>query len=377
MKKNTINSDEFGSSIDKAMNPEKEALLSELNRLRIDPLEDIPPPPIALKIINKENGEERIIGTLGNFSVLTGKAKSRKSFLVNLMVSASCREYAKGILIGNLPAHKKIVLYFDTEQGKYHVQLALKRICKQLGISNPENLFVFCLRGKSPKERVDLINSAIEYYNEAGLVVIDGIKDLITSINDEEQASMVVSKLLKWSEEKNIHIMVVLHQNKGDNNARGHIGTEIVNKAETVLSVSKHADDLEISIVEPKECRNKEPDSFAFKIEGDIPKILEDFEFKKNVKKTIRIETMQHHEIYQIFEKVFNSSNIFTYQQLIPEVKQAFRALFGQSIGDNKSKELIKIAKANDWLIQEKDKGPYTLGVYINDKTKDSNNKLV
>ncbi|MCU9931164.1 mobilization protein, partial [Escherichia coli] len=76
-------------------------------------------------------------------------------------------------------------------------------------------------------------------------------------------ATMIVSKLMKWSEEKNILIVTVLHQNKGDNNARGHIGTELNNKAETVLSVSKSSDNEMVSIVQAEMCRNLEPESFA------------------------------------------------------------------------------------------------------------------
>ena len=34
-------------------------------------------------------------------------------------------------------------------------------------------------------------------------------------------------------------IHTILHQNKGEEHARGHIGTELSNKAETVLQVEK------------------------------------------------------------------------------------------------------------------------------------------
>ena len=39
--------------------------------------------------------------------------------------------------------------------------------------------------------------------------------------------------------EYDLHIHCVLHLNKGDNNVRGHIGTEMSNKAETVLVINK------------------------------------------------------------------------------------------------------------------------------------------
>ncbi len=41
---------------------------------------------------------------------------------------------------------------------------------------------------------------------------------------------------MKWTELHNIHICTVIHENYGSAKARGHIGTELANKAETVNS---------------------------------------------------------------------------------------------------------------------------------------------
>ncbi len=245
-----------------------EGLSDVLNALEVRATDELKPPEIAWAQENRNN--TAVLGTLGNFSLIIGKAKSRKSFFINIAVSAVLN---KGTLLnqftGRLPLDKRKVLYFDTEQGKYHVQLALKRICKQIAVDVPEDLKVYHLRSKNPSERLEIIEHAIYSTENLGFVVIDGIKDLVTSINDEAEATMIASKLLKWTEEKNIHIVTVLHQNKSDNNARGHIGTELLNKAETVLSVTKNEQDKDISIVEAQMCRNIEPEPFAFEI--DVP----------------------------------------------------------------------------------------------------------
>ena len=52
---------------------------------------------------------------------------------------------------------------------------------------------------------------------------------------------------MQWTDDRQIHIHTILHQNKGDENARGHIGTELNNKAETVLLVEKDKNDCDIS----------------------------------------------------------------------------------------------------------------------------------
>lgn len=335
-----------------------------LNSLRIKPMDKIQPPQAAWKQINEK---EIILGTLGNFSLIIGKAKSRKSFFINIAISAVL---SKDVILnqfkGVLPPEQSKVLYFDTEQGKYHVQLALKRICKQTQIPEPPNLLVYGLRSLKPSDRLRIIEYAIYNTPNLGIVIIDGIKDLINSINDESEATMIASKLLKWTEEKNIHIINVLHQNKSDTNARGHIGSELTNKAETVLSVTKNEMDKDISIVAAEQCRNIEPEPFAFEINEDgLPVIAENFGLRTESKKNkFDVTDLEDFKIYQLLTEVYSKAKSFSYSELRIQIKFAFKNQHRKSIGDNKTKELITYSKNKGWLLQEKLKAPYTLGKY-------------
>ena len=130
----------------------------------------------------RSNVEEdfKPIGTIDNFSLVIGKAKAKKSFFIGMAVStALSKEVLHGRFKSNLSEEKNEVLYFDTEQSSYHVHLALKRICKHVNITEPENLHVYGLRKLSSEERLELIQFAIYDNPKAGFVVIDGIKDLI------------------------------------------------------------------------------------------------------------------------------------------------------------------------------------------------------
>lgn len=331
--------------------------LTELNRLQISATEKLTPPQV---VIEMGNG---IFGTLGNFSLITGKAKSRKSFFLNILATSLLLDDSfYSVFKGCLPNDKRTILYFDTEQGKYHVQLALKRICEMTGNNNPDNIRVFCLRSKNPQERLELIENAVYNIPNIGFVFIDGIKDLITSINDEEQATMIASKLLKWTEELNIHISVVLHQNKSDNNARGHIGTELLNKAETVLSVAKSDGNKDISIVQPEMCRNKEPESFAFEIIDGLPVVAENYEIRTETKKSkFDVFDMDSETLYQVLTEVYSKENQFGYSELVRQIKLTYKHLFGNNIGDNRAKDIITLSKDYGLLVQEKPKAPYTL----------------
>jgi hypothetical protein len=337
------------------------SLEQHLLNARISPTEVIPEPPVCLQVI--ENGTTKDVCTLGNFSLAIGKAKSRKTFLVTLFF-AIVTGYVTDKFSGGLPLGKKVGIYFDTEQSRYHVQKLLHRICKLVGQQVPENIIVYSLRKYRPEDRLEMIKYAINTTPNLGFVVIDGIRDLVTSINNEEQATRVTSDLLNWTEEKNIHVMTVLHQNKNDNNARGHLGTELTNKAETVLSIAKYTKDESISTVEPEYCRDKEFDPFAFTINTDgLPEIVDGREQQLNEKKNI-IKEIGDKDIFSLLTECFSKADNIKYAELIRKIKLAARETLKKEIGDNKIKEMITYSKDKDWVIQEKDKSPYTLGKF-------------
>ena len=94
------------------------------------------------------------------------------------------------------------------------------------------NLFAFNLRGLGFEKRREVVEAAIRHVRP-DIVIIDGIKDLITDINDAVQATQIMEHLMALAQRGNCCIVNVLHQNKSeaDRNMRGSIGTELTNKA--------------------------------------------------------------------------------------------------------------------------------------------------
>jgi hypothetical protein len=337
-------------------------LNDRLQQYEINPSDNIPPPEVALKIGNAN------VGTLGNILSIIGKAKSRKSFFIAMAIAVSISKDSIFNLFKNeLPKDKSTILYFDTEQGKYHVQLSLKRICKLVGVREPKNLKVYGLRALNPYERAELIEYAIYNTANLGIVFIDGIKDLITSINDEEQATMIVSKLMKWSEEQNILITTVLHQNKGDNNARGHIGTELNNKAETVLSISKSTDNEMVSIVAPEMCRNIEPESFAFEIDENGIPYISDYEFDtKPVKRMSKKELFETYKNEIVLDIFATSAELgMGYGQMLDHFKRAYLSKTTETLGENNAKDYIKDLIETSYIIKSQEDNKYYFGTAI------------
>lgn len=255
------------------------AIVALLRAARINPLDDLPEPTPCLTV--ELNDQVSTIGTTGNFSVLIGAAKSRKSFAVCIAVAAAlnAQQLVIGCIRGHLPANKSGVIYFDTEQGRYHVAKSVRRVCQLSGIEHPQHLRTFALRLLDTLQRLESIRYAIEHTPGIGLVVIDGIRDIVYDINSPEEATNTASLLLRMTEQYGIHLLTVLHTNKGNGEARGHLGTELINKAETVIRITKDPNDKSVSIVAPEMCRDRDFEPFAFSInEQGLPVLADDWQ---------------------------------------------------------------------------------------------------
>ncbi len=108
----------------------------------------------------------------------------------------------------------------------------------------------------------------LENMPDVGLLVIDGIRDLMYDINSPSESTELINLLMRWSSGYNLHIHTVLHLNKGDDITRGHIGTELNNKAENRPAITKSTQDGNISEVKAMHIRDREFDPFAFRING-------------------------------------------------------------------------------------------------------------
>lgn len=343
--------DSFSSMQESTPQGEEENLDELLSRARILPTDVIPEPPICLEIVT--GNESSTMGTLGNFSAIIGKAKSRKTFLVSMGLATLLRsDTLMDKFRGNLPRLQEKVILFDTEQSKYHVQKVLRRICRLIEINEPENFLCYGLRPYDTNKRVEVIEHALSNIPNIGMVVIDGIRDLVHDINDPSEATKITNSLMRWTEEKNIHLVVVIHQNKGDSNARGHLGSEIVNKAETVISVTKDAQDSEMSIVEPEYCRDKDFPPFAFRIDPrGLPYIDKDWQPVSKGKKPQSTPFDFPKETHdKILAEVFKNTDQLQYGEFWKGIKFAFQKN-GMDGKDNKAKDWAKYHKEMGFVI--------------------------
>ncbi len=342
-----------------------------ISSCKIDLAAILLPPPVAMHI--KNESEQITLFTKGNFSIVTGPAKSRKTYLISMLIATAIKGCFQDFFFCT---SNGINLIFDTEQSRYKVQQIAKRICRLSGTVNPENLCAYSLRTLDPSQRIDLIEKVLESTQNINFVAIDGIIDLeIDPILQAEQAQKIVSKLMKWTEIYNIHIVCVLHYNKTVATLLGHLGSFSHRKADAIISVTKNKNDENISLVEPVDCREKPFLPFAFSIdESGMPYIFKDHTFEKKIKenkesskpktKSITAKDLESSMHTNILNDAFKIQKEQGYADLWRNIKNSVEKIINTTIGDNKAKDFIAYYLNAENIIKievPKKKAMYTL----------------
>lgn len=285
-------------------------------------------PPEVIELLKIGNAP---IWTPENHSLIIGKKKSRKTLFIVLLVSMYLQQG------GNI----EDILICDTEQGKKHVWKIRDKIFRLTG----RYASVLSLRGKSTAERKEIIKEAIED-SSFKVVVIDGVRDLLGNINDPDQCTELITYIENLTVTFNLHIVNILHQNKNDNNARGHLGTELLNKAEITI---------ELELDESAGCTTVKCESSR-----DIP--FEPFAFTHNseelpelVSMPIKGAVISDTEQKQRLKYVFDQEQL-KYADLIKGIMEHF------DVRENKAGALKATFERKGWLIKNgKDRAPGTV----------------
>ena len=224
------------------------------------------------------------IGTDGNFSFVQAFPKVGKSFFISLLVSA----YQSGgnKYSGNIKGHRRgrKIIHFDTEQGKFHCQKVFRRPVIMNELQTDDNYHTYALRAMTPNERVNFIEYILfDKYNEdkIGLIIIDGVADLLNDVNSMTETNYVVQKIMTWTAKKECHLLTIIHQNFGSDKPTGNLGSALEKKAETQIKLEKNEVNKGWITVECKRSRNRSFDPFSFSVNDNIlPEYVNnDFEF--------------------------------------------------------------------------------------------------
>jgi archaellum biogenesis ATPase FlaH len=266
----------------------------------LDPREDYPEPYSILEF----NGVP--FSKVGGLAAISGQKKNGKSFVLTQLMAAilgngieRVQTYLPGLTvpertieyIGHLPN----VLYIDTEMEKLNTAKVLRRVHWLCGweMRMPNERFNVLRLTNMPKDsdkqayvqRFDMIKLAIDVI-QPDVMFVDGLRDLLASINDEESITNTLDYFSGVAEDRKMSIWMALHQNPNRKNdedglkMRGWAGTELGNKvSDTLVSIKTKTANGVTFTVKQQDARDKDIDDWKFEVTDDagklgIPKII-------------------------------------------------------------------------------------------------------
>lgn len=177
---------------------------------------------------------------------ITGRAKSGKTFVMSIiMLMGVIDRILQFERDGKEPLK---VLWFDTEQSKQStldiiqnriVEMYHRKVDPDTPFPN-ECLRTFNVRFDNCEMRRQGFLELVPFI-KPDLVILDGIRDLVSDINDGAEAQRIMEEMLALAQDNDCCIIAVLHQNKSgeSRDPRGWLGTELLNKAFDVFATEK------------------------------------------------------------------------------------------------------------------------------------------
>jgi hypothetical protein len=198
------------------------------NRYKVGDVVEMPDPLIKI--------DGHGIAFKGSVLEFSGLSKSRKSTIMAMIVAATLREDG---VCGNIEVSPylvgKKVVWFDTEMSEEEVAIFQNSVMIMMGLdivhdSHPENYFCFRLREYDELSRYAIIDHLLIHNEdfcrkgEIGLMVIDGIADLLLNANDQDSSKALVTRLTQWTDYHKGVSMTAIHTNKDGKDSTGAVG---------------------------------------------------------------------------------------------------------------------------------------------------------
>lgn len=308
-----------------------------INKSILDLSKENPDPEILLEC----NGQP--YSTRGNFSVIIGLPGSRKTFYSTMTVGA----YLKGEYGGFDAANGKgKVLWIDTEQAPGHVARIgrrINRIIEAAENENNPNVTILMLREYEPKIRKQVFNGALEVFHP-DFVMLDGAADLMDDPNNIEQSAEIQQLLMTSSKIYNCHIATVVHCNPGNEKARGHLGSNLMRKCETAVTITAQGETSKVSF---GKTRDKRPDDFAFMIQNGLPELCK-----------LPVVTGRGETLEAMFGAILSKVETVAYGVLISRIME-YREKTNKKISEARAKQIIGDA-VKAFIISKNSSGGYS-----------------
>lgn len=186
----------------------------------------------------------------GGITTLCAKSGIGKSSIMEAFISNHLNPNCDslGVEINLTKDHNKI-LFIDTERSKWEVHKAWSKIMKRASLNQDfnvsEKLIYAGVKKLSALEKKQYIDSVLIENNNIGLIVFDGSSDFLKNTNDNVESSEFIDWINTFDD--NIALAFTIHTNPSDEKPRGHLGSELIRKCESVLIAKKQENIFELT----------------------------------------------------------------------------------------------------------------------------------
>ncbi|TKT94162.1 hypothetical protein [Dyadobacter frigoris] len=186
--------------------------------------------------------------TRGTINIIQGRQGSHKSRLAELFCSVLlCPEEKTIESLGfeKVENQRVTVAYVDTERSQTEeFPSAIKSVITKIGFSDSKEVPDFRFTSLKNTERTNRMNDLKIFINDIRkestnplFVLLDVITDCLLSFNDLGETMKLLDYIGKLCETCDATFLLVIHENPGSDKARGHLGSESVNKSATVMHI--------------------------------------------------------------------------------------------------------------------------------------------
>lgn len=190
-------------------------------------------------------------GRTGDFCIVSGQRKAGKTTILQFMVATAIVAFVTDELtrpdtlsiVSNFCQGKDVVIV-DTEGSSEDTKDFLQGVLRIAGLTSaPPNLHIYNWREYSQKECRANMDVLFEIHPDPHLIIIDGIADLVSKPNDEQESNEAVRWIMRSASKLNTCFVLVIHENPKVNGQesklRGHLGSELERKTSAAITIEK------------------------------------------------------------------------------------------------------------------------------------------
>lgn len=211
-------------------------------------------------------------------NVIQGKAGVHKSRLAETVCAALLKTPESDRDLLNFKRNTSgdyAVCYVDTERNlSDQLPYSLQQIQLKAGYKIEDHPYAFdyiSLLEFDREERFEMLNMYLDHirlkFSIHLFIVLDVITDCVFNFNDTKDSMKLIDMMNQAINRYNVTFLCLIHENPGSaDKARGHLGTEILNKASTVMQIAfeknaeNHNTDLiKISYIKCRSSRKHDP----------------------------------------------------------------------------------------------------------------------